>query len=298
MVNHRPITKAIIPAAGLGSRFLPVTKAVPKEMLPILDKPMLQFVIEEVIEAGIEEIILVVSPGKESISSYFRDNTELEKHLSSTDGHKLIELVKNIPTGDQVSYVVQKEPLGLGHAVLTAHAAIGDNPFAIVLPDDIITNTPGALRQMIDIYNAHGSGVIAVEAVPWESVNKYGVISGNRISDNLHQIESLVEKPPLDQAPSNLCIVGRYILPHTIFNNLRNTKTGAKNEIQLTDALSLALNTERILAYEFEGVRYDGGTPFGLLRASLECGLARNDMKQDIIQLLESLLAASSNSEN
>ena len=289
MPNHQPITKAIIPAAGLGTRFLPITKAIPKEMLPILDKPMLQFVIEEAVEAGIEEIILIISPGKESISTYFQNDTHFEQNPASTNSLKVTELTKNIPPASKVSYVVQEKPLGLGHAVLTAHSAIGNDPFAIILPDDIITNTPGVLRQMIDIYNTHGSGVIAVEPVPWESVHKYGVISGNPLSDTLHEIKAVVEKPSREQAPSNLCIVGRYILPNTIFNYLRDTKPGFKNEIQLTDSLSLALNATRILAYEFQGTRYDGGTPLGLLRASLEFGLARNDMREEIIQLLDSL---------
>lgn len=289
MVHHQPITKAIIPAAGLGTRFLPITKVVPKEMLPILDKPMLQFVIEEAIEAGIEEIILVVSPGKESISTYFQHDTHFAQNSTSTANLKVTGLTKDLPTASKISYVVQEKPLGLGHAVLATHAAIGNDPFAIILPDDIITNTPGVLRQMIDIYNTHGSGVIAVEPVPWESVHKYGVISGTPISNTLQKIKSVVEKPSQEQAPSNLCIVGRYILPNTIFNDIRVTKPGFKNEIQLTDSLSLALNTTRILAYEFEGTRYDGGTPLGLLRASLEFGLARNDMREEIIQLLDSL---------
>ena len=283
------IRKAVIPAGGMGTRFLPITKSVPKELLPILDKPMLQYVVEEAAEAGIEQVIIVTAPGKESIASYFQSQPALEQHLLETGATELLEKVRHASNLAQVSYVIQEEALGLGHAVLTARDAVGNEPFVVVLPDDIIDHTPGAISQMLDVAQRLGPGVVAVEPVPWEIVHNYGVVEGDPVEDRVQQIRRLVEKPPRQEARSNLAIVGRYVLPPEIFDCLERTPSGAKDEIQLTDALSLLLESHDLYAYEFKGTRYDGGSPLGLLRASLELALARPDTREAAKALLEGL---------
>ncbi len=283
------IRKAVIPAAGLGTRFLPVTKSVPKELLPILDKPMLQYVVEEAAEAGIEEVIIVTSPGKETIAAYFQPDPALEEHLAAGGGKDLLDQVRHVSSLANVRFVIQEQPLGLGHAVLTAKAAVGDHPFAVMLPDDIVAHTPGVLAQMTDVRTRFDAGVVAVERVPWEVVQNYGVADAVEVEERVHRIRHLVEKPPREEAPSNLTIVGRYILPPEIFSCLERTPPGAKGEIQLTDGLSLLLESEVLYAHEFRGRRYDGGTPLGLLRASLEFGLARADTRDAVAEILRGL---------
>ena len=281
------IRTAVIPAAGLGTRFLPMTKSVPKELLPILDKPMLQYVVEEASEAGIERVIIVTAKGKESIATYFQPNAALESHLAAVGADNLAEKVRHASSLAQVSFVIQDEPLGLGHAVLTAEDAVDGEPFVVILPDDIIAHTPGVVAQMLDVQQRTGGGVIAVERTPWDVVHNYGVVDAEPAGDGLHQVRGLVEKPPREEAPSNLAIVGRYILPPDVFDCLKRTPPGAKGEIQLTDALLLLLEQQDIYAYEFEGTRYDGGTPMGLLRASLEFALARADTSNQARALLD-----------
>ena len=283
------VRKAVIPAAGLGTRFLPITKSVPKELLPILDRPMLQYVVEEAAEAGIEEVIIVTARGKESIAAYFQPQPALEQHLAETSPPDLLEKVRHATTLAEVSFVIQEQPLGLGHAVLTARAAVGDEPFVVILPDDIIAHTPGALTQMLEVSNRFNAGVIAVEPTPWEVVHNYGVIDATQKADRVHEIHRLVEKPPREEAPSNLTIVGRYILPPEIFDCLERTPPGAKNEIQLTDGMALLMETHELYAYEFMGTRYDGGTPLGLLRASLEYGLAQEDTRDAVKAIIQRL---------
>ena len=284
------ITKAVIPAAGLGTRFLPVTKSVPKELLPILDKPMLQYVVEEAVEAGIQQVIIVTSPGKESIASYFQPQPDLDSRLSGFP--ELLKKVRHASSLTQVSIVIQEQPLGLGHAVLTAREAVGDESFVVILPDDIVVHTPGVVAQMVEVSRKYNSGVIAVEPMPWETVENYGVVDAVAIEERLHKIRGLVEKPKREDAPSNLSIVGRYILPPQIFDCLERTPPGAKGEIQLTDGLRLLLEREDLYAYEFLGTRYDGGTPMGLLRAWLEFALARDDTREATQSLLRSLPVA------
>ena len=284
-----PIRKAVIPAAGLGTRFLPVTKALPKELLPILDTPMLQYVVEEAVEAGIREIILVVSPGKESVAGYFQPQPELERHLKESGSLELAEKVNQASHLAEVSFVIQEQPLGLGHAVLMARDAVGQEPFVVILPDDIIVHSPGALAQMLEIYDQRGGGVIAVEAVDWEIVHSYGVVDVSTLADRVGKIRGVVEKPPRELAPSNLAIVGRYILPNEVFDCLERTKPGALGEIQLTDSLLLLLETHELFSYEFLGRRYDGGRPLGLLRAALEFGLDREDTREAVRSLLTTL---------
>ncbi len=283
------VRTAVIPAAGLGTRFLPVTKLVPKELLPILDKPMLQYVVEEAAEAGIERVIVVTSRGKESIAAYFQAMPDLEERLADSGATALAAKVRAAAEIAQVSFVIQEQPLGLGHAVLTAEEAVAGEPFVVILPDDIIAHSPGVVAQMLVVHENTGGGVVAVEPMPWERVHNYGGVDATPVDDRVHQIHGLVEKPSRQEAPSNLTIVGRYILPPEIFDHLRRTPPGTNGEIQLTDALLLLLEHYELYAYEFLGTRYDGGTPLGLLRASLEFGLAREDTRQEVLALLKTL---------
>ncbi len=287
------VRKAVIPAAGLGTRFLPITKSVPKELLPILDRPMLQYVVEEAAEAGIEEVIVVTARGKESIAAYFQPRLDLEERLAETGETALLASIQHASSLARVSFVIQEEPRGLGHAVLTARDAVGDEPFAVILPDDIIDHQPGALSQMLAVAGEYGEGVIAVEPVPWSLVQSYGVVESDAVDSGIHRVKDLVEKPALEAAPSNLAIVGRYILPPEIFDCLEHTPPGAKGEIQLTDGIRSLLQHRDVYAYEFQGVRHDGGSPLGLLRASLEFALAREDTRQpgrDLIRQLNERL--------
>ena len=283
------IKKAVIPAAGLGTRFLPVTMSLPKELLPILEKPMLQYVVEEAVEAGVEQVIIVTAPGKESTAAYFQPQPELEQRLADSGSLDLLEKVRNATRLAQVSFVVQEQPLGLGHAVLTAREAVGEEPFVVILPDDIIAYSPGVVAQMVDVAGRVGAGVIAVEPMPWDLVQNYGVVKVTEIEERVHLIQGLVEKPSREEAPSNLTIVGRYILPPEIFGCLERTRPGAKGEIQLTDGLRLLLEGQELFAYEFRGRRYDGGSPMGLLQASLEFALAREDTHEAATALLNSV---------
>ncbi|MCH8989665.1 MAG: UTP--glucose-1-phosphate uridylyltransferase [Chloroflexi bacterium] len=280
------IRKAVIPAAGLGTRFLPVTMSVPKELLPIIDRPLLQYVVAEAAEAGVEEVIIVTSPGKESISDYFQPHTALEQRLEAGGEEGLLAKVAEAANLAKVSFVVQHEALGLGHAVLMAKDAVGGEPFVVVLPDDIIAHSPGAITQMVQVSEQMNAGVIAVEALPWEVVHNYGVVDGTPVSDRVYKIQGLVEKPPREQAPSNLTIVGRYILPPEIFGCLENIRPGANGEIQLTDGLLALLRDHDLYAYQFAGNRFDGGTPMGLLRASLAFALDRKDTSKEALSIL------------
>ena len=280
------IRKAVIPTAGLGTRFLPVTMSVPKELLPIVDRPLLQYVIEEAADAGVEEVIIVTSPGKESISDYFQPHPALEQRLAGSGEDELLAKVAEAGNLAKVSFVLQHEALGLGHAVLMAKDAVGDEPFVVILPDDIIVHSPGVISQMVQVSKDMNAGVIAVEVVPWEVVHNYGVVDAAPVANRVHKIQGLVEKPPREEAPSNLTIVGRYILPPQIFDCLEKTQPGAKGEIQLTDGLLTLLQDHELFAFEFLGNRYDGGTPMGLLRASLAFALDREDTSEEALSLL------------
>lgn len=283
------IKKAVIPAAGLGTRFLPITKSVPKELLPILDRPMLQYVVEEAAEAGVEEVIIVTARGKESIAAYFQPRPELEQRLAESGATDLLESIRHVSSLADVCFVIQEEPLGLGHAVLTAREAVGHEPFVVILPDDIIDHRPGVISQMLEVSDQYEGGVIAVEQVPWEVIHNYGVVEADDRGNRTHLVKRLVEKPAREDAPSNLSIVGRYILPSQIFDCLEQTQPGAKGEIQLTDGIQILLEERDVYAYEFQGARYDGGTPLGLLRASLEYGLAREDTRDSVSALITGL---------
>ena len=293
------IRKAVIPAAGLGTRFLPITKSVPKELLPILEKPMLQYVVEEAVEAGIEEVIIVTARGKESIAAYFQPRPELEERLAENGDADLLEKIRHASNLVRASFVIQEQPLGLGHAVLTAREAVGDEPFVVILPDDIVAHTPGVISQMLQVAEQFNSGaadgkfagIVAVEQMPWEVIHNYGVVDAEPSPEQprTHKVRRLVEKPSRAEAPSNLTIVGRYLLPPEIFDCLERTPPGARGEIQLTDGIGLLLESRDVYAYEFLGARYDGGSPLGLLRASLEFALAREDTAEATRALLKAL---------
>ena len=285
------VNKAVIPAAGLGTRFFPITKSVPKELLPILDKPALHYVVNEALEAGITEIIIVTSPGKTALADYFNPDSDFQYHLVMNGDESLIFEMKRLSSMADIRFVTQDKPLGLGHAVLVAKSLVGHEPFAIMLPDDIVRNDTGVLSQMLNTGEELSGGVLAVEQVLWEEVGKYGVIDPHQLSEKYYQVKHLIEKPDISNAPSNLAIVGRYILSANIFDSLECTVPGAKGEIQLTDALSQLLEYQEIYAYEFEGYRYDCGTPIGLLKASLGFGLSRRETSSDVLRMLHDIQA-------
>ena len=285
------VNKAVIPAAGLGTRFFPITKSVPKELLPILDKPALHYVVNEALEAGITEIIIVTSPGKTALADYFNPDSDFQYHLVMNGDESLIFEMKRLSSMADIRFVTQDKPLGLGHAVLVAKSLVGHEPFAIMLPDDIVQNDTGVLSQMLNTGEELSGGVLAVEQVLWEEVGKYGVIDPHQLSEKYYQVKHLIEKPDISNAPSNLAIVGRYILSPNVFDSLECTVPGAKGEIQLTDALSQLLEYQEIYAYEFEGYRYDCGTPIGLLKASLGFGLSRRETSSDVLRMLHDIQA-------
>ncbi|MBM7577889.1 UTP--glucose-1-phosphate uridylyltransferase GalU [Jeotgalibacillus terrae] len=287
----KQVRKVIIPAAGLGTRMLPATKAQPKEMLPIVDKPMIQYIVEEAIASGVEDIIIISGRGKRAIEDHFDKSYELEETLEKKEKRELLNQVKHISNLANIHYIRQKEPKGLGHAILCAKSFIGDEPFAVILGDDIVESDTPCLKQLIDIYGEHpGSSVIGVQEVPKEDVSKYGIVSpGEQIEDHLYTIESLVEKPSIEDAPSTLAIQGRYILQPEVFHILENLEPSARGEIELTDALRQMPG--QLLAYYFNGNRYDVGDKLGFIKATLELGLKREDLKGDLLDYLEELMA-------
>ncbi len=286
------VRTAVIPAAGLGTRFLPTTKAVPKELLPLLDKPLIQYGVEEAANAGIQRVIIVTSEGKEALEAYFRPDPALERHLEQAGSVELLEAVRQVTSLAEVSFVRQQQPLGLGHAVLTTKDAVGAEPFVVILPDDVIWHSEGATRQMLGVFEKYNAGVVAVEEVPLEAVRAYGVVDSQQVDERLHLIKGMVEKPEPENAPSNLAIVGRYVLPPEIFGCLERTTPGAKGEIQLTDGMALLLEEQAMYAYQFQGTRYDGGTPLGLLSASLDIGLKREDIRTQVEEMLRTRAAS------
>jgi len=279
MVTTRKIRKAVFPAAGLGTRFLPATKAQPKEMLPLVDKPIIQYVIEEAIASGLTSIIIVTGKGKNAIEDHFDVSYELERHLAARGQKELLEQVRQI-ANIQVSYVRQGEQLGLGHAVLMAKDLVGDEPFAVMLGDDIIDSQVPCMKQMVDVYESYGGPVVAVQKVPREEISAYGVIDGTPEGDSgrLYRLRDMVEKPKADAAPSDLAIIGRYILTPDIFEELENTPRGAIGEIQLTDGLRRLKARRTLYGYQFEGTRHDAGNKLGFLKATVEFALKRDDL--------------------
>lgn len=284
------IKKAVIPAAGFGTRFLPATKAVPKEMLPIVDKPNLQYIIEEAINSGIEDIIIVTGRNKKAMEDHFDRSVELELLLEKTNKHELLNTVEQISNLVDIHYVRQKEPLGLGHAILCTKKFIGNEPFAVLLPDDIIDNEEPALKQMVNHYNDVQSSVLGVKEVPHDDVDKYGIVEIEKSSTSLYPIKGVVEKPAVDVAPSNLAIVGRYILTPEIFDKLENVKPDAKGEIQLTDAIESLRFDQSIYACALEGTRYDVGDKFGFLQATFDFAMKREELHEPLKKYLKEKL--------
>ena len=290
----RRVRKAVLPAAGLGTRFLPATKAQPKEMLPVVDKPLIQYVVEECIASGIESIIIVTGRGKNAIEDHFDSSPELERFLESKGKTDQAALVRDISNMVHFSYTRQKDPLGLGHAVLTARELVGDEPFAVLLGDVIIPGPRPATRELIEIYEATGIGAIAVEAVPQEKTYLYGVIDGEpaqqtKWGDHLLRVRDLVEKPSPEEAPSNLAVTGRYVLPPEIFDCLARTKAGRGGEIQLTDGLRLLAQETGLLALTYEGKSYDAGDKLGFLKATVEIALENAEFGEEFRTYLRAL---------
>lgn len=293
MPNHKTyqgkkIRKAVIPAAGLGTRFMPATRAIPKEMIPIIDIPMIQYIVEEAVRSGIEDVILVTARHKDAIENHFDHNYELEDRLTRSGKHELAEASKKLASMCNLISVRQKNPMGLGHAVLSAASVVGDEPFAVILGDDLIDSQIPCTRQLADIFAAEGSSVVGVMEVPQAEVSKYGIVApkGKPLRPKLHEVSGLVEKPAPADAPSRLAIPGRYVLTPTIFDCLRETKPGKGGEIQLTDALAMLAVRERLLAFEYEGTRYDTGDRLGYLDATIAFALRRPELAEGVRALL------------
>ena len=282
------VKKAIIPAAGLGTRFLPATKAQPKEMLPIVDKPTIQYIIEEAVNSGIEDILIITGRSKRAIEDHFDKSYELEVELEKGGKTELLELVRNISDMVNIQYVRQKEAKGLGHAVYCAKTFVGNEPFAVLLGDDIVDNTVPCLKQMIDVYDKYQTSVLGVQTVAHKNVNKYGIISCDKIENRIYEVNGLVEKPNPEDAPSDIAILGRYIITPEIFKCLENTLPGKGGEIQLTDALLSLLQKQKMLAYDFIGKRYDVGDKMGFIEATIDFALKRDDLKPQLIDFIKS----------
>ena len=287
-MSKNTVRKAIIPAAGLGTRFLPATKAQAKEMLPIVDKPTLQYIIEEAIASGIEEILIVTGRNKKCIEDHFDRSVELELELENKGKKEMLEMVQNISNMVNIHYIRQKEPKGLGHAVHCAKSFIGDEPFAVLLGDDIVDAEVPCLKQMINAYDEYKTSILGVQEVARENVNKYGILDVKHIEDRVYKVKDMVEKPAVEDAPSNIAILGRYIITPEIFNILENQEPGKGGEIQLTDALQTLATKEAIYAYNFEGRRYDVGDKLGFLEATVDFALKRPELRDDFISFLKS----------
>ncbi|APB38205.1 UTP--glucose-1-phosphate uridylyltransferase GalU [Heyndrickxia coagulans] len=286
----KKVRKAIIPAAGLGTRFLPATKAMPKEMLPIVDKPTIQYIVEEAVESGIEDIIIVTGKGKRAIEDHFDNAWELEQNLAEKGKFDLLDKVRYSSNLANIHYIRQKEPLGLGHAVWCARNFIGDEPFAVLLGDDIVQNDPPCLKQLIDQYEETRSSVIGVQEVPENETHRYGVIAPASQEGRRYQVETFVEKPAPGTAPSNLAIIGRYLLTPEIFMFLDKQEKGAGGEIQLTDAIQQLNQIQRVFAYQFEGKRYDVGEKLGFIQTTIEFALQDPSISQSVINFMDELL--------
>ncbi len=291
------VRKAIIPAAGLGTRFLPATKAQPKEMLPIVDKPTIQYIIEEAIESGIEEILIITGRNKRAIEDHFDRSIELELSLEKKGKDDLLELVRDISEMVNIHYIRQKEPKGLGHAINCAKSFVGNEPFAVLLGDDIVDSDTPCLKQLIDVYNEYKTSILGVQEVPEKDVNKYGIVDGKHIENGVYKVSNLVEKPEVEDAPTNVAILGRYIITPDIFEILDNTNPGAGGEIQLTDALKVLASKQAMYAYTFQGRRYDVGNKLGFLQATIEFALKRDDLRDEFKAYLVTLLGKDSLSD-
>lgn len=286
---NKKIRKAIIPAAGLGTRFLPATKAQPKEMLPIVDKPTIQYIIEEAVASGIEEILIITGRNKRAIEDHFDKSVELENELEKKGKDEMLEMVRDITNMVNIYYIRQKEPKGLGHAINCARTFVGNEPFAVMLGDDVVDSNKPCLKQLIDCYNEYKTTILGVQEVDYNDVSKYGIVKGMHIEDRVYKVKDLIEKPKKEEAPSNVAILGRYIITPRIFDILQNTTPGKGGEIQLTDALKTLVKEEAMYAYNFEGRRYDVGDKLGFLEATVEYALKRDELKADFMKYLLSI---------
>ncbi|WP_268624027.1 UTP--glucose-1-phosphate uridylyltransferase GalU [Paenibacillus alvei] len=284
------IRKAIIPAAGLGTRFLPATKAMPKEMLPIVDKPTIQYIVEEAVDSGIEDIIIVTGRGKRAIEDHFDNYFELEHNLLEKDKLALLEEVRKSSEMANIHYIRQREPRGLGHAIWCARKFIGNEPFAVLLGDDIVQAEVPCLKQMIDVYDRYESSVVGVQPVPWEHVSRYGLVAGPSVEERLIRAELLVEKPDKESAPSNWAIMGRYILTPRIFELLEQQEAGVNGEIQLTDAIAQLSAEQNVLAYHFDGQRHDVGEKLGFIETTLHYALQRPELREDLLEYMKRMI--------
>jgi len=281
------VTKAVFPVAGLGTRFLPATKASPKEMLPVVDKPLIQYAVEEAIAAGITEMIFVTGRSKRAIEDHFDKSYEIEAELEARGKEKLLALVRSIkPSHVDCFYVRQPEALGLGHAVLCAEKLVGDHPFAVILADDLLDGNPPVMKQMVDVFNHYHSSVIGVEEIPPSETKSYGIVDGKEWEESIIKMSAIVEKPAPEVAPSNLGVVGRYILKPRIFSHLRSLKPGAGGELQLTDAIQALLTDEQVLAYKYHGTRFDCGSKLGYLKATVEFALRHPEVGKEFAAYL------------
>lgn len=289
--NFKKVRKAVIPAAGWGTRFLPATKSVPKEMLPIVDTPTIQYIVEEAVSSGIEQICLITSHTKKAIEDHFDRTLELEALLEKGGKTDFLMQIRDISDMVEVISVRQKEAKGLGHAVLCAKSFVGDEPFAVLLGDDVVYNegTP-CLQQLIDVYNEKGGSVLGVQTVAHENICKYGCVDGEKLGDRLYSVKDMIEKPKPEEAPTDVGVLGRYVITPEIFEKLENTAPGAGGEIQLTDALKALAKEQDMFAYDFEGRRYDVGDKLGFLEATVEYALRRDDLKDDFKSYLKGIL--------
>ncbi len=292
-MTGKQVRKAVFPAAGLGTRFLPATKALPKEMIPLVDKPVIQYGVEEALQSGCDDIIIITGRGKSAIEDHFDVSYELEKTLEARGKKELLAMVRAISNLAHVSYTRQKEAMGLGHAVLMARELVGEEPFAVILPDDIIDSEMPCVKQMIDVYNETGGSVLATQVVEGQAISAYGVVDAKPVdgkwNGRLFEVKNLVEKPKLEDAPSKLAIIGRYILSPAIFEALASTRPGALGELQLTDGLKQLLKKEKVYGYTFEGKRHDAGDKMGFLKATVELALKRDGLGEEFREYLKGL---------
>ena len=286
------VKKAVIPAAGLGTRFLPATKAQPKEMLPIVDKPTLQYIIEEAVESGIEEILIITGRNKKSIEDHFDKSVELELELQQKGKKELLEIVQKISNMINIHYIRQKEPNGLGHAIHCAKSFIGDEPFAVMLGDDVVDAEKPCLKQLIEAYEEYHTTILGVQQVANEDVDKYGIVEGKYIENGIYKVKDLIEKPDIETAPSNIAILGRYIITPEIFDILENTKPGKNGEIQLTDGLKTLCKNQAMYAYVFEGKRYDVGDKLGFLEATVDFALKNPELRDGFLEYMKKTVSS------
>ncbi|NJE76717.1 UTP--glucose-1-phosphate uridylyltransferase GalU [Thermococcus sp. ES12] len=284
------VRKAVIPAAGLGTRMLPITKSMPKEMLPIVDRPVIHYVVEEAIRAGIDDVLIITGKGKRAIEDYFDRSFELEYYLRERGKVNELRQIEEIGEMVDIYYVRQKKPLGLGDAILHAEKHVNGEPFAVLLGDDIIISQRPAIGQLMRIAERRNAAVIGVEEVPPELVSRYGIVDGEKVEDGLYRVKGLVEKPSPEEAPSNMAIIGRYVLPPEVFDALKDTPPGKGGEIQLTDALGILLKKRKMFARKIEGKRYDVGSKLGFILANLELSLAREELRNDVTKHLQKVL--------